>query len=132
MSKNHASQRQKGIIVMTREEFMKDARLSVHKMLEGKENGIMNLVHQAWAEGKRNAEVETLKQTVVEAFTSGTATIAIGRPCEVGCEDNIPNNDEDCVLLYKGQKIKCKMFQVEYADPAWPMATKRVYKVCEV
>ncbi len=119
---------------MTREEFMKDARLSAHKILEGKENGIMNLVHQAWAEGKRNAEVETLnktlKQIVIEAYTNGTMTIE--KSCEIGYKDNIPNNDEDCVLLYKGQKIKCKMFQVEYADPAWPMATKRVYKVCEV
>lgn len=115
---------------MTREKFMKDARLSAHKILESKENGIMNLVQQAWAEGKRNAEVETLKQAVVEAFTKGTVTV--DRSCEVGYEDSIPNNDEDCVLLYKGQKIKCKMFQVDYADPAWPMATKRVYKVCEI
>lgn len=115
---------------MTRDDFMAKARGTARQILEGKENGIMNLVQQAWAEGKRNAEVETLKQAVVEAFTKGTVTV--DGSCEVGYEDNIPNNDEDCVLLYKGQKIKCKMFQVEYADPAWPMATKLLYTVCEV
>lgn len=40
---------------MTREEFMQKARLTAHKILESKENGIMNLVQQAWAEGKRSA-----------------------------------------------------------------------------
>lgn len=41
---------------MTREEFMQEARLTANKILAGKENGIMNLVQQAWAEGKRNAQ----------------------------------------------------------------------------
>lgn len=40
---------------MTREEFMQEARLTANKILAGKENGIMNLVQQAWAEGKRAA-----------------------------------------------------------------------------
>lgn len=113
---------------MTREEFMKDARLSAHKILESKENGIMNLVQQAWAEGKRNAEVETLKQAVAEAFTKGT----VDRSCEVGYEDNIPNNDEDCMLLYKGQKIKCKMGMIEYSDNAVPLRSVRKFEVYEV
>jgi hypothetical protein len=58
-----------------REKFMQEARITAHRILEGKENGIMNLVQQAWAEGKRNAEVETLKQAVVEAFCNGSTTI---------------------------------------------------------
>ena len=53
---------------MNREDFMKEARLAAHKILEGKENGIMNLVQQAWAEGKRNAEVETLRAAIDEAL----------------------------------------------------------------
>lgn len=53
---------------MTREEFMQEARLTAKKILAGKENGIMNLVQQAWAEGKRNAEVETLRAAIDEAL----------------------------------------------------------------
>lgn len=53
---------------MTREEFMQEARDTAHRILEGKENGIMNLVQQAWAEGKRNAEVETITELVKQAF----------------------------------------------------------------
>lgn len=41
---------------MTREEFMQEARLTAQKILYGKENSIMNLVQQAYAEGKRNAQ----------------------------------------------------------------------------
>lgn len=54
--------------MMEREKFMQEARLTAHRILEGKENGIMNLVHQAWAEGKRNAEVETLRAAIDEAL----------------------------------------------------------------
>ena len=53
---------------MEREKFMQDARAISHKILEGKENAIMNLVQQAWAEGKRNAEVETLRSAMDEAI----------------------------------------------------------------
>lgn len=53
---------------MEREKFMQEARLTAHRILEGKENGIMNLVQQAWAEGKRNAEVETLRAAIDEAL----------------------------------------------------------------
>ena len=53
---------------MEREEFMKQARMAANKILESKENGIMNLVQQAWAEGKRNAEVETLRAAIDEAL----------------------------------------------------------------
>lgn len=54
--------------VVEREKFMQEARLTAHRILEGKENGIMNLVQQAWAEGKRNAEVETLRAAIDEAL----------------------------------------------------------------
>ena len=54
--------------MMEREKFMQEARLIARRILEGKENGIMNLVQQAWAEGKRNAEVETLRAAIDEAL----------------------------------------------------------------
>jgi hypothetical protein len=54
--------------MMEREKFMQEARLTAHRILEGKENGIMNLVQQAWAEGKRSAEVETLRAAIEEAL----------------------------------------------------------------
>lgn len=53
---------------MTRDEFMKVARVDAGRILESKENGIMNLVERAWAEGKRNAEVDTLKAALEEAL----------------------------------------------------------------
>lgn len=53
---------------MERKKFMQEARLTAHQILEGKENGIMNLVQRAWAEGKRNAEVETLRAAIDEAL----------------------------------------------------------------
>ena len=53
---------------MEREKFMQEARETAHKILAGKENGIMNLVQQAWAEGKRSAEVETLRAAINEAL----------------------------------------------------------------
>lgn len=110
-------QGQKGAIAMTREEFMKDARLSAHKILEGKENGIMNIVQQAWAEGKRNAEAETQKDAIEQALA---------------LHYGIPQNDEDCVLLYNGRKIKCKMGMIEYSDNAVPMRAVRKFEVYEV
>ena len=47
---------------------MKEARETAHKILESKENGIMNLVQQAWAEGKRNAELEDMMELVKQAL----------------------------------------------------------------
>ena len=55
---------------MTREEFMKRAAREIDLALASHKNRLMNLVEQAWAEGKRNAEVETLKEAVIAAFTS--------------------------------------------------------------
>ena len=53
---------------MEREKFMQEARRTVNQILVGKENGIMNLVQQAWAEGKRSTEVETLRAAIDEAL----------------------------------------------------------------
>ena len=43
---------------MTRDEFMKHAEQEIEQAFRGQRNRMMNLVEQAWAEGKRNAEVE--------------------------------------------------------------------------
>ena len=59
--------------MMEREKFMQEARETARRILEGKENGIMNLVQQAWAEGKRNAEVETLRDAIDEALAKRDA-----------------------------------------------------------
>lgn len=47
---------------MTREEFMKHAEKEIDLAFRGQKNRMMNLVEQAWAEGKRNAEVDVFKE----------------------------------------------------------------------
>lgn len=47
---------------MTRAEFMKHAEQEIEKALIGQKNRIMNMVEQAWAEGKRNAEVAVFEE----------------------------------------------------------------------
>lgn len=42
---------------MTRDEFMQHAEQEIAQALKGQKNRIMNLVEQAWAEGKRSAEI---------------------------------------------------------------------------
>lgn len=49
---------------MTREEFMKFAEQEIDKAFQGQRNRMMNLVQQAWAEGKRNAETEQVTEIV--------------------------------------------------------------------
>ena len=43
---------------MTRDEFMKHAEQEIEQAFRGQRNRMMNLVEQAWAEGKRNAEID--------------------------------------------------------------------------
>lgn len=47
---------------MTRDEFMKHAEQEIDLAFRGQKNRMMNLVEQAWAEGKRNAEVDIFKE----------------------------------------------------------------------
>ena len=53
---------------MTREEFMQMAKTEVRNALSSQENRLMNLVEQAWAEGKRNAEVDKLTELLGAAI----------------------------------------------------------------
>ena len=73
---------------MEREKFMQEARLTAHRILEGKENAIMNIVQQAWAEGKRNAEVETLRAAIDEALDRRETTITMS-PATGSCVEPV-------------------------------------------
>ena len=53
---------------MTRDEFMKVARSEIDQAFLSGKNRMMNLVERAWAEGKRNAEVDNLKEVLEQAL----------------------------------------------------------------
>ncbi len=53
---------------MTRDEFMKHAESEIDQAFRSHKNRMMNLVEQAWAEGKRNAEINGVIDVVREAF----------------------------------------------------------------
>ena len=55
---------------MTREEFMKHAEAEIDQAFRGHKNRMMNLVEQAWAEGKRNAEADAVISVVKDALES--------------------------------------------------------------
>ena len=87
---------------MTREEFMIKARTTARQILDGKENGIMNLVQQAYAEGKRHAEVETLREAIEEALNKRDSVE------EETIGEKIYPIDED---IAKGMGIKPKIIK---------------------
>ncbi len=62
---------------MTRDEFMTKARAEVATIFGRHENHIMNLIAQAWAEGKKNAEAEQICKTVQDALIIAQEHIAI-------------------------------------------------------
>ena len=72
---------------MTREEFMK-ARLEIDLAFFGLRNQMINLVEQAWAESKRNAELGNELATVKEALE---------RQKKPETEDNDDANCRDCI-----------------------------------
>ena len=49
---------------MKREDFMKYAEREIENAFRGQRNRMMNLVEQAWAEGKRNAEIDGVADIV--------------------------------------------------------------------
>lgn len=53
---------------MDRAEFMKIVAQEIDAINNRRENRIIGLVERAWAEGKRNAEVETLRSAIDEAL----------------------------------------------------------------
>lgn len=53
---------------MDREEFMQWAENEIDQVLATGKNRLMNVVMQAWAEGKRNAETESVIQVLKAAI----------------------------------------------------------------
>ena len=53
---------------MTRDEFMAKAKEEIDRAFAGQRNRMMNLVEQAWAEGKRNAEIDEITDIVKKAM----------------------------------------------------------------
>lgn len=53
---------------MTRNEFMEYAEKEIDATLHQSKNRLMNIVARAWAEGKRNAEIDALTETVKAAL----------------------------------------------------------------
>ena len=49
---------------MKRDEFMAQAEREINDIFCGQKNRIMNIVQQAWAEGKRNAEIDGITSIV--------------------------------------------------------------------
>ena len=93
---------------MEREKFMQEARMTAHQILVGKENGIMNLVQQAWAEGKRNAEVETLRAAIDEALDRREPKAAEVKPkttwgeflCDIGLIHDCTESEDVVMRLF--------------------------------
>lgn len=53
---------------MTRDEFMDIAENEINHILVTHKNRMMNLVQQAWAEGKKNAETKEIESVVCEVM----------------------------------------------------------------
>ena len=53
---------------MAREDFMRYAEMEIDNCLVHQKNRIMNVVQKAWAEGKRNAEIEGITEIVKAAL----------------------------------------------------------------
>lgn len=54
---------------MDREEFMQWAENEIDQVLAKSKNRLMNIVMRAWAEGKRNAEAESVIGVLKEAMS---------------------------------------------------------------
>ena len=89
---------------MTREEFMKHAEKEIDQAFRGQKNRMMNLVEQAWAEGKRNAEtdqvkeignelIESLKKSLMPPLSYRTQD---GWTVSTSADSYIPENCKNC------------------------------------
>lgn len=55
---------------MNRDSFMEYAEKEVHTVFSHRENALMNLIRQAYAEGKRNAEIDAMTKALREALNN--------------------------------------------------------------
>ena len=53
---------------MTRDEFMAYAENEISLILTNHKNRLMDLVYKAWAEGKRNAEIDRMTEMMRKAL----------------------------------------------------------------
>lgn len=53
---------------MKRDEFMDKAQQELDLIMTSRKNAIMNIIEQAWAEGKRNAELDEITDIVKQAL----------------------------------------------------------------
>lgn len=53
---------------MKRDEFMEKAKQELDLIMTSRKNAIMNIIEQAWAEGKRNAELDEITDIVKKAL----------------------------------------------------------------
>ena len=60
---------------MTREEFIRRAQGEVNVATNAYRNRMWNLIEQAWAEGKRNAEKEAVTKIVESAIRDAIARL---------------------------------------------------------
>ena len=60
---------------MTREEFMKEAEREINDCWSRQRNRLIGLVQRAWAEGKRNAEIDGVTQIVRDALNKLDLTV---------------------------------------------------------
>ena len=83
---------------MTREEFMKHAESEIEQAFRGQKNRMMNLVEQAWAEGKRNAEVNDVASVVKEAIEKWQKDTTFDKPYKSPFvyTDGIPDACKGC------------------------------------
>ena len=55
---------------MTRDEFIEYAGNEIDVVFGNRKNRMMNIVQQAWAEGKRNAAIDLLKDTMEQLYSA--------------------------------------------------------------
>ena len=55
---------------MTRDEFIEYAGNEIDIVFGNRKNRMMNIVQQAWAEGKRNAEIDLLKDAMEQLYSA--------------------------------------------------------------
>ena len=60
----------KVVTAMSRDEFMKNARQEIRVALCSCENRLMNLIEQAWKNGKQNSEVVKLTELMAEVVNT--------------------------------------------------------------
>ena len=113
---------------MTRDEFLEHAGHEIDATLGNRKSHMLNLVEQAWVEGKRNAEVDTLKEAIEAALDSRIAET----PVE-SVRSDMPYGEDDCILLYDGKEYKCKMgIRSAMTDIHGVLTGKCKYEIYEV